>query len=62
MEFHYNKAMPAYTFPSDNSEKKIDYVLYSPHNRWKIYETKVICDEIASDHFAYLAVLELLSE
>ncbi len=51
------KAMP--TFPSHQPEKKIDYVMYYPQNRWKVHETTVIQDSIASDHCAYLVVLEL---
>jgi endonuclease/exonuclease/phosphatase family metal-dependent hydrolase len=56
----YNKDNPKPTFPSNSPEVKIDYVMLSPKNRWKVIETKVICDEIASDHCAYLVVLELL--
>ena len=51
-----------YTFPSEKPSKKIDYVMYYPENRWKVLETKVIQDAIASDHCAYLVVLELLDE
>ncbi len=42
--------------------KKIDYVLYKPANRWKVLETKVIDEKIASDHCPLLTVLELLPE
>jgi endonuclease/exonuclease/phosphatase family metal-dependent hydrolase len=51
-----------FTFPSDNPRVKIDYVMYYPENRWKVLETTVIQDEIASDHCAYLVVLELLDK
>lgn len=56
----YDKESPQPTFPSNSPEIKIDYVMFSPKNRWKVIETKIICDEIASDHCAYLVVLELL--
>jgi len=36
--------------------------MFYPANRWKVLETKVICDTIASDHCAYLVVLELLDK
>lgn len=49
-----------FTFPSDNPVKKIDYVMFYPQHRWRVLETKVIADSIASDHAAYLVVLELL--
>ena len=48
------------TFPSHNPAAKIDYVLYKPAHRWKVVETSVICDTIASDHCAVLSVLVLL--
>jgi endonuclease/exonuclease/phosphatase family metal-dependent hydrolase len=58
----YNKENPGYTFPSDNPSKKIDYVMFYPGIRWKVLETKIIQDTIASDHCAYLVTLELLDE
>ena len=48
------------TFPSDSPRVKIDYVMYAPKRKWKVLESKTICDKIASDHCAYLVVLELL--
>ncbi len=48
------------TIPSDQPKAKIDYVLYKPAHRWKVIETRVICDSIATDHCAVLSVLELL--
>jgi endonuclease/exonuclease/phosphatase family metal-dependent hydrolase len=50
----------AFTFPSNGPVKKIDYIMFYPKNRWRVLETEVICDTIASDHCAYLAALELL--
>lgn len=48
------------TFPSMEPVVKIDYVLFKPAHRWKVIESRVICDSIASDHCAQLSVLELL--
>lgn len=48
------------TFPSDSPRVKIDYVMYAPKSKWKVLESKTICDKIASDHCAYQVVLELL--
>ena len=39
---------------------KIDYILYRPVDRWRVLESRVICDTIASDHCAQLSILELL--
>ncbi|MFT4750228.1 MAG: endonuclease/exonuclease/phosphatase family metal-dependent hydrolase [Neolewinella sp.] len=56
----YNRAALAFTYPSGKPEKKIDYVMYLPANRWRVAERRVINDTIASDHCAFLVVLELL--
>lgn len=58
----YDEKDPQPTFPSQAPEVKIDYVMFYPKNRWKVIGTETICDEIASDHCAYLVVLELLPE
>ncbi len=47
------------TFPSDAPEIKIDYILFSPAQKWEIVESQAICDTIASDHCAVLSVLRL---
>lgn len=51
---------PEPTFSSKNPEQKIDYVFYHPEDRWKVVESKVICDKVASDHCALLTVLKLV--
>lgn len=56
----YPNDQAAPTFPSSNPKRKIDYIMYFPQKRWKVLETKVIQDAIASDHCAYLVTLELL--
>ena len=48
------------TIPSDGPRSKIDYILYGPPERWRVIESRVICDSVASDHCACLSVLELL--
>lgn len=55
--YNYGKFDP--TFPSHDPMKKIDYIMFTPEKKWKVVETRVICDKVASDHCAYLAVLEL---
>ena len=58
----YDKENPKPTFPSRNPSRKIDYVMFYPKNMWKIIETEVIQDSIASDHCAYLVTLKLINE
>ncbi len=58
----YNKENPSPTFPSENPKIKIDYVMTFPKNRWKVLNTEVIQNSIASDHCAYLVTLELLND
>ncbi len=56
----FNNPVP--TYPSSNPKKRIDYVMFKPANRWRIIETKVVDEKIASDHCPLLVVLELLPE
>ncbi len=48
------------TIPTNDPRAKIDYILYGPPDRWRVLESRVICDTVASDHCALLSVLELL--
>ncbi len=56
----YDKKNTKFTFPSDKPNRKIDYVMLYPKNRWKVLKTEVIQDTIASDHCAYLVTVMLL--
>lgn len=58
----YDKDNPEPTYPSGVPVKKIDYIMFYPKNRWKVLETRVINDSIASDHCAYWVRVELLPE
>ena len=58
----YVKENPQPTAPSSKPEKKIDYVMFYPKDRWKVLNAKVLQDTIASDHCAYLVTLELLDK
>ncbi len=53
---------PQPTFPSSDPRRRIDYVLFRPASRWKVLETRVIDEKVASDHCPLLVVLELLPE
>jgi len=53
---------PKPTAPSVRPRRKIDYIMYKPKDRWRILETRVIDEKVASDHCPVFAVLELLPE
>jgi endonuclease/exonuclease/phosphatase family metal-dependent hydrolase len=49
------------TIPVGKPTRQIDYVMFRPVERWKVVETKVLDEAVASDHRAVLAVLDLQS-
>jgi endonuclease/exonuclease/phosphatase family metal-dependent hydrolase len=49
---------PEFTFPSDSPVKKIDYIMLKPAGAWRLISGRPICDTIASDHCAYVVILE----
>ena len=50
------------TIPVDKPSRQIDYVLVRPRSRWKLIETKVLDEAVASDHRPLLAVVELVPQ
>ncbi|MDA0196648.1 MAG: endonuclease/exonuclease/phosphatase family protein [Bacteroidetes bacterium] len=56
----YDKNKPEPTFPSNGPDRKIDYIMFNKADDWKVINSQVICDEIASDHCAYLVTIELV--
>ncbi len=48
------------TSPSTDPARKIDYILFRPAQRWRVIETRVIDERIASDHCPVISVLELI--
>lgn len=46
------------TIPAGKPARQIDFVLYRPAERWKVIETNVIDEPIASDHRPLFVVLE----
>ena len=48
------------TIPAAKPIRQIDYILVRPKNRWKVIESKVLDEKVASDHRAIFAVIELL--
>lgn len=51
---------PHPTWPSSNPKEKLDYVMFLPPECFRIIETKVIDEKLASDHCPLLVILELL--
>ncbi len=47
-----------FTFPAEDPERQIDYVMVHPADRWEVKEVRVI-DSTASDHRPLLVILEL---
>jgi endonuclease/exonuclease/phosphatase family metal-dependent hydrolase len=58
----YNIENPDPTFPSKEPRVKIDYVMFKPNADWKVIDSRVIQDPIASDHCGYLVTLELVKD
>jgi len=54
-----SNAEPLPTIPVTQPNRQIDFVLVHPASRWKVIETRVLDEAVASDHRAILAVLEL---
>ena len=50
------------TFPVDKPVRQIDHILVHPPTRWRVIETRVLDDAVASDHRSIFSVLELATE
>jgi len=50
------------TFPVDKPVRQIDHILVHPPARFRVVETRVLDDAVASDHRAIFSVLELLAK
>lgn len=53
---------PLATIPVGQPTRQIDFVLVRPADRWRVNETRVLDEDIASDHRAILSVLEPLPQ
>lgn len=49
---------PAPTFPAELPQRRIDYVMWSHFPGWRLIETRVVSEPLASDHRPVLAVFE----
>jgi len=54
-------AEPAPTFPSTGPDRRIDYVLYLPADRWEVIDQQVLVEDMASDHSPLLITIRLQS-
>ncbi len=50
----------AFTYPSNNPNIKIDYLMAYPRNKWKVENAQVLKDSRASDHLPIIATFSLL--
>ncbi len=62
LQSHWTRAndQPVPTIPVEKPKDQIDYILFRPANRWKVVETRALDEAVASDHRAFLAVVELV--
>ncbi|MCF7740972.1 MAG: endonuclease/exonuclease/phosphatase family protein [Candidatus Marinimicrobia bacterium] len=58
--WHSSFQNPVPTFPSPDPDRKIDYIMYKPENRWKVVSKKVVDEQVASDHCPVVVDIELL--
>ena len=49
------------TVPVSKPSRQIDYILVRPKEGWKVIESKVLDEDIASDHRAIFSVIELMN-
>jgi endonuclease/exonuclease/phosphatase family metal-dependent hydrolase len=49
---------PGHTFPATAPNRRIDYILLRPAGAWRVAETRVVDEAVASDHRPVVADLE----
>jgi len=49
---------PLPTIPVGQPRRQIDFILFRPADRWKVLETRVLDEAVASDHRAIFSLLE----
>lgn len=53
-----DKAADGFTFPANEPEREIDFVGYRPGDRFRVVESRVVAESVASDHRPVLLTLE----
>ena len=53
------KEGPSATFPADDPEREIDFILLDPAERIRVLEHRVLDEDVASDHRPIFLVLEI---
>jgi len=48
------------TIPASKPSRQIDYIFVQPKEHWKIIESQVLDEDIASDHRAIFSIIELI--
>lgn len=54
------KTGSGYTFPADEPEREIDFIMLRPGDRFRVREHRVVAEAVASDHRPVLIDVELL--
>lgn len=49
---------PQFTIPVKQPTKQIDFILYAPPAQWQAVETRVLDEDVASDHRAIFSILQ----
>ncbi|MEC7566869.1 MAG: endonuclease/exonuclease/phosphatase family protein [Planctomycetota bacterium] len=52
---------PLPTIPVADPARQIDFILFRPARHWRVIETRVLKEAVASDHRAIFSVLELVT-
>ncbi|MFO1042763.1 MAG: endonuclease/exonuclease/phosphatase family protein [Planctomycetaceae bacterium] len=62
LQSHWTRAndQPVPTIPVEKPKHQIDYILLRPTSRWKVLETRALDEAVASDHRAFLTVVEFV--
>ncbi len=62
VDTHNEENGPGYTFPADNPDRRIDYIMHTPRAGLKVIESRVIDEPVASDHRPLLVVYEMTND
>lgn len=62
IDTHDPETGDGFTFPADNPDRRIDYILHTPGAGLRAVECRVIDEPVASDHRPLLTVYELVDK
>lgn len=62
IDTHDDVQGPAYTYPADQPDRRIDYIMHPPDAGLKVTESRVIDEAVASDHRPLFVVYEMAND